>query len=119
MGNTVVAKPSELTPLTANLLAEAIHEVGLPAGVVNIVHGLGSETGQAIVENPKVNIISFTGGTATGRKVAETAAPMFKKVSLELGGKNATIVLEDTNLEKVIPDIARAGFLNQGQVCLL
>ena len=118
MGNTVVAKPSELTPLTANLLAEAIHEVGLPAGVVNIIHGLGSETGQAIVENPKVNIISFTGGTATGRKVAETAAPMFKKLSLELGGKNATIVLEDTNLEKVIPDIARAGFLNQGQVCL-
>ena len=118
MGNTVVAKPSELTPLTANLLAEAIHEVGLPAGVVNIVHGLGSETGQAIVENPKVNIISFTGGTATGRKVAETAAPMFKKLSLELGGKNATIVLEDTNLEETIPDIARAGFLNQGQVCL-
>ena len=118
MGNTVVAKPSELTPLTANLLAEVIHEVGLPVGVVNIIHGLGSETGQAIVENPKVNIISFTGGTATGRKVAETAAPMFKKVSLELGGKNATIVLEDTNLEKVIPDIARAGFLNQGQVCL-
>ena len=118
MGNTVVAKPSELTPLTANLLAEAIHEVGLPAGVVNIIHGLGSETGQAIVENPKVNIISFTGGTVTGRKVAETAAPMFKKLSLELGGKNATIVLEDTNLEKVIPDIARAGFLNQGQVCL-
>ena len=118
MGNTVVAKPSELTPLTANLLAEVIHEVGLPAGVVNIIHGLGSETGQAIVENPKVNIISFTGGTATGRKVAETAAPMFKKVSLELGGKNATIVLEDTNLEKAIPDIARAGFLNQGQVCL-
>ena len=118
MGNTVVAKPSELTPLTANLLAEVIHEVGLPAGVVNIIHGLGSETGQAIVENPKVNIISFTGGTATGRKVAETAAPMFKKLSLELGGKNATIVLEDTNLEKVIPDIARAGFLNQGQVCL-
>ena len=118
MGNTVVAKPSELTPLTANLLAEVIHEVGLPAGVVNIIHGLGSETGQAIVENPKVNIISFTGGTVTGRKVAETAAPMFKKLSLELGGKNATIVLEDTNLEKVIPDIARAGFLNQGQVCL-
>ena len=118
MGNTVVAKPSELTPLTANLLAEAIHEVGLPAGVVNIVHGLGSETGQAIVENPKVNIISFTGGTATGRKVAETAAPMFKKLSLELGGKNSTIVLEDTNLEETIPDIARAGFLNQGQVCL-
>jgi len=118
MGNTVVAKPSELTPLTANLLAEVIHEVGLPAGVVNIVHGLGSEAGQSIVEHPKVNLISFTGGTMTGRKVAETASPMFKKLSLELGGKNATIVLEDTNLDDAIPSIARAGFLNQGQVCL-
>ena len=118
MGNTVVAKPSELTPLTANLLAEVIHDVGLPNGVVNIVHGLGSEVGQAIVEHPKINLISFTGGTVTGKKVAETAAPMFKKLSLELGGKNATIVLEDTNLDESIPGIARAGFLNQGQVCL-
>jgi len=118
MGNTVVAKPSELTPLTANLLAEVIHEVDLPKGVVNIVHGLGSEAGQAIVEHPKIKLISFTGGTVTGKKVAETAAPMFKKLSLELGGKNATIVLEDTNLDEAIPDIARAGFLNQGQVCL-
>ncbi len=118
MGNTVVAKPSELTPLTANLLAEVIHDVGLPAGVVNIVHGLGSEAGQSIVEHPKVNLISFTGGTMTGRKVAETASPMFKKLSLELGGKNATIVLDDTNLDDAIPGIARAGFLNQGQVCL-
>ena len=118
MGNTVVAKPSELTPLTANLLAEVIHEVGLPAGVVNIVHGLGSEAGQAIVEHPKVNLISFTGGTMTGRRVAETAAPMFKKLSLELGGKNATIVLDDTDLDEAIPGIARSGFLNQGQVCL-
>ena len=118
MGNTVVAKPSELTPLTANLLAEVIHDVGLPNGVVNIVHGLGSEVGQAIVEHPKINLISFTGGTVTGKKVAETAAPMFKKLSLELGGKNATIVLEDTNLDESIPGIARSGFLNQGQVCL-
>jgi len=118
MGNTVVAKPSELTPLTANLLAEVIHEVGLPAGVVNIVHGLGHEAGQTIVAHPKVNLISFTGGTITGKKVAETASPMFKKLSLELGGKNATIVLDDVNLDSVIPDIARAGFLNQGQVCL-
>ena len=102
MGNTVVAKPSELTPLTANLLAEVIHEVDLPAGVVNIVHGLGSEAGQSIVEHPKVNLISFTGGTMTGRKVAETASPMFKKLSLELGGKNATIVLDDTNLDDAI-----------------
>ena len=118
MGNTVVAKPSELTPLTANLLSEVIHEIGLPAGVVNIVHGLGSEAGQAIVENPKVNLISFTGGTITGKMVAATAAPMFKKLSLELGGKNATVVLEDTNLEESIPEIARSGFMNQGQVCL-
>ena len=118
MGNTVVAKPSELTPLTANLLSEVIDEIGLPAGVVNIVHGLGSEAGQAIVENPKVNLISFTGGTITGKMVAATAAPMFKKLSLELGGKNATVVLEDTNLEEAIPEIARSGFMNQGQVCL-
>ena len=118
MGNTVVAKPSELTPLTANLLAEVIHDVGLPKGVVNIVHGLGSEVGQSIVEHPKINLISFTGGTMTGRKVAETAAPMFKKLSLELGGKNATIVLDDINLDAAIPGIAKSGFLNQGQVCL-
>ena len=118
MGNTVVAKPSELTPLTANLLAEVFDEVGLPAGVVNIVHGFGHETGQAIVSHPHVNLISFTGGTITGKKVAETAAPMFKKLSLELGGKNATIVLDDVNLDSAIPEIARSGFLNQGQVCL-
>ena len=118
MGNTVVAKPSELTPLTANLLAEVFDEVGLPAGVVNIVHGFGHETGQAIVSHPLVNLISFTGGTITGKKVAETAAPMFKKLSLELGGKNATIVLDDVDLDSAIPEIARSGFLNQGQVCL-
>ena len=118
MGNTVIAKPSELTPLTANLLAEVIHEVGLPKGVVNIVHGLGSDVGQAIVEHPKINLISFTGGTATGKKVAETAAPMFKKLSLELGGKNATLVLDDADIDSTIPGVARAGFLNQGQVCL-
>ncbi len=118
MGNTVVAKPSELTPLTANLLAEVIHEIGLPQGVVNIVHGLGHEAGQTIVSHPKVNLISFTGGTNTGKKVAETAAPMFKKLSLELGGKNATIVLDDVNIDSAIPEIARSGFLNQGQVCL-
>ena len=118
MGNTVVAKPSELTPLTANLLSETLHEINFPAGVVNIVHGLGSEAGHAIVEHPKVNLLSFTGGTLTGKKVAETAAPMFKKLSLELGGKNATIILEDTNLDESIPEIARSGFMNQGQVCL-
>tara|TARA_B100000700_G_scaffold242196_1_gene269744 strand:- start:1666 stop:3099 length:1434 start_codon:yes stop_codon:yes gene_type:complete len=118
MGNTVVAKPSELTPLTANLLSQTLDEIGFPAGVVNILHGLGSEVGQAIVQHPKINLISFTGGTLTGKKVAETAAPMFKKLSLELGGKNATIILDDANLDSSIPEIARSAFMNQGQVCL-
>ena len=118
MGNTVVAKPSELTPLTANLLSQTLDEIDFPAGVVNIVHGLGSEAGQAIVEDPKINLISFTGGTLTGKKVAETAAPMFKKLSLELGGKNATIILDDANLDASIPEIVRSAFMNQGQVCL-
>jgi len=118
MGNTVVAKPSELTPLTANLLSQTLDEIGFPAGVVNILHGLGLEVGQAIVQHPKINLISFTGGTLTGKKVAETAAPMFKKLSLELGGKNATIILDDANLDSSIPEIARSAFMNQGQVCL-
>eukprot|EP00039_Didymoeca_costata_P007749 m.103421 g.103421 ORF g.103421 m.103421 type:complete len:478 (+) comp13810_c0_seq2:353-1786(+) len=118
MGNTIVAKPSELTPLTADYLAEAITNVGLPQGVINIVHGYGHECGQALVEHPDITAISFTGGTVTGRKVAATAAPMFKKLSLELGGKNATIVMEDADLEKTVPGVARAAFLNQGQVCL-
>ena len=118
MGNTVVAKPSELTPMTADLLAKTLVEIGLPKGVVNIVHGFGAEAGQAIVEHPQVRLVSFTGGTETGRIVAGTAAKMFKKLSLELGGKNSSIVFADADLEKTIPAVARAGFLNQGQVCL-
>jgi len=118
MGNTVVAKPSELTPLTADLLAKVLMEVGLPAGVVNIVHGLGSEVGQAIVEHPEIKLISFTGGTATGKLVAATAAPMFKKLSLELGGKNASIVFADAEMQNTVAGVARSAFLNQGQVCL-
>jgi len=118
MGNSVVAKPSELTPLTADLLGHTITEVGLPDGVVNIIHGFGHEAGQAIVEHPHIALISFTGGTATGRTVATTAAPMFKKVSLELGGKNSSIVFADADMKKTISGVARAGFLNQGQVCL-
>ena len=118
MGNTVVAKPSELTPLTADLLAKVLMEVGLPAGVVNIVHGLGSEVGQAIVEHPEIKLISFTGGTATGKLVAATAAPMFKKLSLELGGKNASIVFADADMQNTVAGVARSAFLNQGQVCL-
>ncbi|MDF1663849.1 MAG: aldehyde dehydrogenase [Planctomycetota bacterium] len=118
MGNTVVAKPSELTPMTAARLGQLIHELEIPPGVVNIVHGLGAEAGQALVEHPDVSLISFTGGTVTGRAVAATAAPQFKKLSLELGGKNPTIVFADANFDDAVEGSLRAGFLNQGQICL-
>ncbi|MBX3031233.1 MAG: aldehyde dehydrogenase [Chloroflexi bacterium] len=117
-GNTVVAKPSELTPLTAALLATLSAEEGLPPGVLNVVHGLGVRAGAAIVGHPDVPAISFTGGTVTGREVARTAAPMFKRLSLELGGKNATIVAEDADLSTMLPGIVQASFENQGQICL-
>lgn len=118
MGNTIVAKPSEMTPLTATLLAEVMHDVGLPVGVFNLVHGLGPEAGQAIVAHPDTRAISFTGGTATGRIVAATAAPMFKKISLELGGKNPTIIFADCDFEKAVDGAVRAAFTNQGEICL-
>ena len=118
MGNTIVAKPSELTPMTANHLAKVLTKVHFPKGVFNLVHGLGPEVGQAIVEHPDIRGISFTGGTATGKIVAATAAPMFKKISLELGGKNATVVLDDAPLEEMMDGIVRASFTNSGQVCL-
>ena len=118
MGNTIVAKPSEVTPLTAHLLAETLLELGLPKGVFNLVHGLGPEVGQAILEHPGIKAISFTGGTETGRIVARTAAPMFKKLSLELGGKNATVVFADADMEKAVEGAVRAAFTNSGQVCL-
>ena len=118
MGNTIIAKPSEITPLTANLLAETLLELELPNGVFNLVHGLGPEVGQALLEHPKVKGISFTGGTETGRIVARTAAPMFKKLSLELGGKNATIILKNADLDKAVDGAVRAAFTNSGQICL-
>jgi len=118
MGNTIVAKPSEMTPLTAALMCEVASEIGLPSGVLNVVHGYGPEVGQAILEHASIGAISFTGGTATGRHVAATAAPMFKKLSLELGGKNATIVLDDADLDAAVNGAVRAGFTNGGQVCL-
>lgn len=118
MGNCVIAKPSELTPMTAFLLSQILLDVGLPIGVVNILHGFGPEVGQAILEHPDIGAISFTGGTATGRHVAATAAPMFKKLSLELGGKNSTIILADADLDLAVSGAVRAAFLNQGQVCL-
>jgi len=118
MGNTVVAKPSELTPRSASMLAEIMAEVGIPAGVFNIVHGLGADAGQALCEHPDVDLISFTGGTVTGKRVAATAAPLFKKLSLELGGKNATVVFADADFDLAVKGAVRAAFTNQGQVCL-
>jgi len=118
MGNAVVCKPSELTPMTADLLMRVIDDVGLPKGVVNLVHGDGAGAGSSLVAHPDVDLVSFTGGTSTGEKVAVSAAPTFKKVSLELGGKNSSIVFADCDMEKTIAGVVRSGFLNQGQVCL-
>lgn len=117
-GNTCVVKPSELTSYTAALLTEVFHHVGLPDGVVNLVFGFGHEAGQALVEHPEVPLISFTGGTLTGRKISETSAPKMKKLSLELGGKNPTIVFADADLRKHLKTIVRSAFLNQGEICL-
>jgi len=117
-GNTVIAKPSEITPMTAYLLAQICMDAGLPAGVLNIVHGRGHSTGQAMVEHPGIKAISFTGGTATGARIASIAAPKFKKLSLELGGKNPNIVFADANLEEAISTGVLSSFSNQGQICL-
>jgi aminomuconate-semialdehyde/2-hydroxymuconate-6-semialdehyde dehydrogenase len=117
-GNCVVAKPSEVTPMTAYLLGEICNEAGLPRGVLNIVHGLGTTTGQAIIEHPYIKAISFTGGTTTGAHIARVAAPMFKKLSLELGGKNPNIIFEDCDYEEMLQTTVRSSFANQGQICL-
>jgi len=117
-GNTVVAKPSEITPKTAFLLGDILSKAGLPKGVLNIVHGEGKTTGQAIVEHPSIKAISFTGGTATGQKIARTAAPMFKKLSLELGGKNPNLIFADCDYDKMLATTLRSSFANQGQICL-
>lgn len=117
-GCTVVAKPSELTPMTAFLFSKLCIVAGLPAGVLNIVHGLGGKVGQAIVEHPNVSVISFTGGTVTGKKIASTAAPMFKKLSLELGGKNPNIIFADCDFEQAVSTSIQSSFSNQGEICL-
>jgi aminomuconate-semialdehyde/2-hydroxymuconate-6-semialdehyde dehydrogenase len=117
-GCTVVAKPSEVTPMTAYLLSKLCIEAGLPAGVLNIVHGLGPKVGSAIVAHRDVKAISFTGGTATGETIARTAAPMFKKLSLELGGKNPNIIFADCNYDEMLETTVRSSFANQGQICL-
>lgn len=117
-GNCVIAKPSEITPYTATLLGEIATEAGLPDGVLNILNGKGSQIGDAIVRHPKVKAISFTGGTATGEHIARTAAPMFKKLSLELGGKNPTIIFDDCDFDDALTTTVRSSFANQGQICL-
>ncbi len=117
-GNTCVCKPSEVTPATAFMLGQLVREAGFPAGVVNIVHGAGAEAGAALVEHAEVPTISFTGSTAVGRWIGATAGGMLKRVSLELGGKNAMIVCRDADVRVAADLAARAGFTNQGQVCL-
>ncbi len=117
-GNTVVAKPSEITPYTAYMLSKICIEVGFPKGVLNIVHGLGNKTGDPLTTHPDVPIVSFTGGTRTGKHIATVTAPMFKKISLELGGKNPNIIFADADFDKAVSIAARAAFTNQGQICL-
>src|SRR5256884_2891991 len=118
VGNTANAKASELTPMTAYMLCDILLEAGLQNGVLNIVHGTGPNVGAAITVHPKINTISFTGGTVTGRKVAEACAPLFKKVSLELGGKNPNIIFADADLDAAIAGSVGSSFANQGQICL-
>lgn len=114
-GNCVVAKPSEITPMTAFLLGEICIEAGLPKGVLNIVHGLGTTTGQAIVEHPDIKAISFTGGTATGALIAKITAPMFKKLSLELGGKNPNIIFADCDYDDMLDTTVRSSLRIKGK----
>lgn len=117
-GNCVIAKPSEVTPLTAYLLAQIVKEAGLPDGVLNIVHGDGPNCGSAMVAHPAIKAISFTGSTRAGQQIASVAAPMFKKISLELGGKNPNIIFADCNWEKMMRTTIQSSFSNQGQICL-
>lgn len=117
-GNTVVAKPSEITPLTAWMLASLCNEAGLPPGTLNIIHGSGAACGNAIVSHPGIKAISFTGGTSTGAHIASVAAPMFKKLSLELGGKNPNLIFADCSVQDAVETSVRAAFTNQGQICL-
>lgn len=117
-GNCVIAKPSEITPYTAYLLGKVAQEAGLPNGVLNIIHGTGQGIGNALVSHPEIKAISFTGGTSTGEKIARIAAPMFKKLSLELGGKNPTLIFPDCDISATVKEVIRSSFSNQGQICL-
>ena len=117
-GNTVVAKPSEITPYTAYKLGEICKDAGLPPGVLNIIHGQGNTAGDALVSHPKIKAISFTGGTATGKLIAEKTASSFKKLSLEMGGKNPAVIFADCDFDKMMGIVVRSSFSNQGQICL-
>lgn len=117
-GNCVIAKPSEVTPMTAYLFSKLAAEAGLPAGVLNVVHGTGPNVGEPLVLHKKIKAVSFTGSTVVGRRIAAGIAPQFKKVSLELGGKNANVIFADADLEKAVDTTVRSSFLNQGQICL-
>lgn len=117
-GNCVVAKPSEVTPMTAFLFCEIAKKAGLPSGVLNVVHGFGSKLGQSLNTHPKIKAISFTGSTATGKIISHAASQSFKKVSLEMGGKNPTLVFDDAHFENTVEGVVRSAFSNQGQICL-
>lgn len=117
-GNCVIAKPSEVTPASAYWLSKICQQAGLPAGVLNIIHGNGPHCGEAIVKHPSIKAISFTGSTVAGARIASIAAPMFKKLSLELGGKNPNIIFADCNWEQMMKTTLRSSFSNQGQICL-
>ena len=117
-GNTVLAKPSELTPYTAFKLGEICQDSGLPAGVLNIIHGRGNVAGDALVSHPKIKAVSFTGGTATGKLIAKKTASSFKKLSLEMGGKNPAIIFSDCRYDTMLDTVTRSSFSNQGQICL-
>lgn len=117
-GNCVIGKPSEVTPMTAYLLSKICQEIGLPPGVLNIIHGLGPKVGAALSSHPRIAAISFTGGTKTGSEIARTAAPLFKKLSLELGGKNPNIIFADCSYAEMLETTVRSSFANQGQICL-
>jgi aminomuconate-semialdehyde/2-hydroxymuconate-6-semialdehyde dehydrogenase len=117
-GNTVVAKPSEITPVTAYLLTKICEKINFPKGVLNVVHGLGPKVGQPIVESKRIKAVAFTGGTQTGRIINKVCAEQFKKVSLELGGKNPNIIFDDVNIDEVIETTVKSSFNNQGQICL-
>lgn len=117
-GNTVIAKPSEVTPLTAFLLSEACIKAGLPKGVLNIIHGKGDLVGDGLIRHKKIKAVSFTGSTKVGSHIAQVCASLFRKASLEMGGKNPVLIFDDSNYEKMLQTVVRSSFTNQGQICL-